>query len=74
MCGRFKQPATSRFVAEHFDLAEVPALEPRYNIAPGQTVPVVRLDRHIVRELATLVRWGLVPSWAKDVKIGYRRS
>ena len=70
MCGRFKLAATSRFVAEHFDLAEVPFLEPRYNVAPGQTVLVVRPSSG-ARQLAAL-HWGLVPSWAKDVKIGYR--
>lgn len=51
---------------------ERPNLPPRYNIAPSQDVPVVRLKRdRSGRELA-MVRWGLVPSWADDPKIGYR--
>ena len=41
----------------------------RYNVAPTQIVPVIRVadDK---RELA-LMRWGLIPHWAKDEKIGY---
>jgi putative SOS response-associated peptidase YedK len=46
-------------------------LPPRYNIAPTQDVPVVRYTREgDVRELV-LLRWGLVPFWAKDVVVGY---
>jgi putative SOS response-associated peptidase YedK len=46
-------------------------LSPRYNIAPSQPVPIVRRSRRGAREWAT-VRWGLIPSWAKDAKIGNR--
>ena len=46
-------------------------IPPRYNIAPSQDVPVVRLDPDQARELV-LMRWGLVPSWAEDPKSGYR--
>ncbi|MGH6960565.1 MAG: SOS response-associated peptidase, partial [Dongiaceae bacterium] len=42
-----------------------------YNAAPSQNLPVVRLDRDGRRELA-LLRWGLIPSWARDPAIGYR--
>lgn len=72
MCGRFVLMALGRMVAELFELEEEPLLEPRYNIAPTQPVAVVRLaaDR-VTRELATL-RWGLIPFWAKDTKIGYK--
>jgi putative SOS response-associated peptidase YedK len=47
----------------------IPELKPRYNISPTQLVPVVRAGQ-IGREL-TMLRWGLIPSWAKDPKIGY---
>jgi putative SOS response-associated peptidase YedK len=43
-------------------------LNPRYNIAPTQQVAVIRQDGK-ARELS-MMRWGLIPSWAKDVKIG----
>ena len=45
MCGRYTLKAPREAIAEAFDLADVPQLLPRYNIAPTQTVPVVRLDR-----------------------------
>lgn len=44
---------------------------PRYNIAPTQNVPVVRLDKDDHRILS-LVHWGLIPSWAKDASVGNR--
>lgn len=43
--------------------------KPRYNIAPTQSHPIIRLSES-GRECA-LARWGLVPSWAEDLKIGY---
>jgi putative SOS response-associated peptidase YedK len=57
--------AVERFGVDASSLAQLPI---RYNVAPTQDVPVVRLmdDK---RQLA-LLRWGLIPSWAKDTKIG----
>ena len=45
MCGRYTLKAPREAIAEAFDLADVPEFLPRYNIAPTQAVPVVRLDR-----------------------------
>jgi putative SOS response-associated peptidase YedK len=45
-------------------------LAPSYNIAPTDFQPIVRLDRDGQREL-TVMRWGLVPYWAKDPKVGF---
>ena len=45
--------------------------KPRYNVAPSQNVQVVRLEKDGQREIAML-RWGLIPSWASDPKIGYK--
>ncbi|HKK14953.1 MAG TPA: SOS response-associated peptidase [Gammaproteobacteria bacterium] len=70
MCGRFTLATPAERIAEHFQLAAVPALAPRYNIAPSQPVAAVRAAE-AGRELVWL-RWGLVPSWARDPKIGYR--
>ena len=57
-------------LVQYFDLAdEVPALEPRFNIAPTQTAPVIRMNGN--RHLA-MCRWGLIPSWASDKAIGAR--
>jgi putative SOS response-associated peptidase YedK len=59
-------------VAEAFDLPEVPDLLPRFNIAPGQSVAVVReMPQAQDRQLAYL-RWGLIPAWADDPSIGDR--
>jgi putative SOS response-associated peptidase YedK len=69
MCGRFTLSTPAAAVASFFDLSDVPAcLAPRYNIAPTQAVAVVRYGAG-GRTLA-LVRWGLIPPWAKDAKIG----
>lgn len=71
MCGRYTLSAPADVVAELFELAEVPALERRYNIAPTDEAPVVRLARGGGRRLH-LLRWGLVPYWADDPSIGNR--
>jgi putative SOS response-associated peptidase YedK len=72
MCGRFVLVTPGKSLAEHFRLAEEPSLEPRYNIAPTQPVAIIKAkvgSSH--RELKT-VRWGLIPFWAKDAKMGAR--
>ena len=69
MCGRFtlRTPLTVLVEQFHFDMGNA-QLSLRYNIAPTQDVATVRLvDGQ--RQLA-LLRWGLIPSWAKDPKIG----
>jgi len=60
VCGRFTLTASGEELAEVFDLDEVPALAPRYNIAPSQPVAVVRADPAGARHLATL-KWGFLP-------------
>ena len=57
MCGRYTLRSKARSVATHFELDELPDLEPRYNIAPTQDVAVVGLDREGRRALGTM-RWG----------------
>lgn len=69
MCGRFNLRATSAELQIFFDLFREPDVTPRYNIAPTQSTPVCRLDEEGERELVPL-RWGLIPSWSKDMKIG----
>lgn len=70
MCGRYRLSRRKQIVAEYFD--SLPGEEdwsPHYNIAPTQSVPVIRQNpREPVRELS-LVRWGLIPSWAKDSSV-----
>jgi len=62
MCGRYALHASPEVVALQFGLAAVPAFEPRYNIPPTTQVLIVRQDG------AAMVKWGLVPRWAKAVK------
>lgn len=76
MCGRFALFASADSLAGYFDLNQIPAdlrasLVPRYNVAPGQAVAVIRSAGDGQRTL-DMLRWGLVPYWAKDRSIGYR--
>jgi putative SOS response-associated peptidase YedK len=76
MCGRFVQVSSPELLVERFGVDELaaPSREPSYNVAPRATVYGVR-DRTSEgerrRHLSEL-RWGLVPSWAKDPKTGDR--
>ncbi len=71
-CGRYTLHKTPQELADHYNLAKKPKeLRPNYNVAPGQTMPIVVETDEGQRDLQ-LMRWGLVPSWSKDPKIGYR--
>lgn len=65
MCGRFALYSSSGRIKNHFATINELNLEPRYNIAPAQTVPVIRADDKSKRVI-TLARWGLIPSWVED--------
>ncbi len=65
MCGRYAITSPPEAVREFAGYMDQPNFPPRYNIAPTQPVPIVRQDAG-VRQLS-LVRWGLVPSWSKQV-------
>ena len=74
MCGRFTLRSRLNLLLQQFALdgnEDREALDPRYNIAPTQDVFAVRSQEAGQRELARF-RWGLVPSWADDLKIGVR--
>ena len=71
MCGRFSLIVDASVLAGVFEIDPPQNLRPRFNIAPTQRIPIVRAGREQPREWAE-VRWGLVPSWAKDPKIGAR--
>jgi putative SOS response-associated peptidase YedK len=70
MCGRYSLHHRSELIVKRFDVQSVLfEHEPRYNIAPGQSIPVI-----LSREGNTLFgfKWGLVPGWANDPSIGNR--
>jgi len=71
MCGRFAFYSPSEATAALFGVDGALAVEPRYNIAPTQFVAAIRNNETQARELVML-RWGLVPFWAKDPAIGNR--
>jgi putative SOS response-associated peptidase YedK len=72
MCGRYLLTSPVDLLRQLFRFMERPNLGPRYNIAPTQEVPIVRLSREGDRRELLQARWGLVPYWAKDAKIGNR--
>ena len=71
MCGRFAFYSPSEATAALFGVSGSVAVKPRYNIAPTQFIAAIREDEDRTRELVML-RWGLVPFWAKDPAIGNR--
>ena len=76
MCGRYASSAEPAELIDIFDVTVAPrtTLEPDYNVAPTKQVYAV-VDRSVddrLERLLTAVRWGLVPSWAKDARIGSR--
>ncbi|MGB5297882.1 MAG: SOS response-associated peptidase [Thiogranum sp.] len=70
MCGRYVSKIDAD-VERHFSLTKVPFEFSSYNVAPGTNVPVVRGAETGERELV-LMRWGLIPHWAKEERIGYK--
>lgn len=69
MCGRYVLNISLDLFIKYFGLKEVADLHPRYNVAPTQTVPVIREGVDGSRQLS-LMRWGLVPSWSKEFGSG----
>jgi putative SOS response-associated peptidase YedK len=74
MCGRYPDPFHYKDLNKYFAAVakyeEETAFTPRFNIAPTQLAPVVLEDEG--ERILTLMRWGLVPHWAKDISIGAR--
>jgi putative SOS response-associated peptidase YedK len=70
MCGRYTLRVSPAELAEIFGVLEAIEWSPRYNIAPTQTVAAVRSMENGNGRRLSLLKWGLVPSWADDPKIG----
>ncbi|MHB1954886.1 MAG: SOS response-associated peptidase [Sulfobacillus sp.] len=73
MCGRFARKSTQEVLADWFgvELEDMPWFTPSFNAAPQSVQPVVRLNRDTGKREFALLRWGLVPFWAKEAEIGY---
>ncbi len=69
MCGRYTFIPPKALILEQIDLSHMAA---RFNIAPSQQIPIIRQDSETGKATSVFVRWGLVPFWAKDKKIGNR--
>jgi putative SOS response-associated peptidase YedK len=65
MCGRYRLSRRKHLIAEYFDTVDEIDWEPRYNIAPTQNVGIIRQDRTQPVRKFSLVRWGLIPYWAR---------
>lgn len=72
MCGRYRLSAKERYLRDHFGLEGDPAWTPRWNIAPTQPVAAIRQDAKEPKRTFGLLRWGLIPYWAKDASIGFK--
>jgi putative SOS response-associated peptidase YedK len=70
MCGRYTaaKEVTKQAVKVGVAITQIPLFGPRYNIAPTQLAPVIYMERH--KPMMKLMRWGLIPSWAKDASVG----
>jgi putative SOS response-associated peptidase YedK len=68
MCGRYRLSRRKQIIEEHFDsVSGEEDWSPRYNIAPTQPVPIIRQNPKEPLRQFSLVRWGLIPAWAKDI-------
>lgn len=72
MCGRFSQAQIAELDREIARLLEAPPVEPRYNVAPTQDAAVVRERPDGGDRVVQMLKWGLIPRWAKDPAIGNR--
>src|SRR3954470_19145755 len=83
MCGRYTLSSPVEVIADLFEitfpsaplesaLPELPALRPRYNLAPTQEAPVALVREPGAPRTLALLRWGLIPYWAKEASIGNR--
>jgi len=67
MCGRYRLSRRKQLVEEYFDASGDDDWSPRHNIAPTQPIPVVRQHPKEPKRVLSLMRWGLIPSWTKNM-------
>jgi len=73
MCGRYRLARNIHELMEFFGVEESDLnWEPHYNIAPTQNIVAVRQHPKEPRRELSLMRWGLVPYWAKDISVGVK--
>ena len=74
MCGRYARRSDKQRIAGHFHVhgPSLPDFGPSYNVAPQTFQPVLRLNRDTGEREIVMMRWGLIPYWAKDATFGIR--
>src|SRR5260370_16214478 len=74
MCGRAKLETDVSEIKIAFRIPPeypTPNFAPSWNVAPTDNLPIVRYDQKAGSRTLDLMRWGLVPYWAKDIKVGF---
>ena len=74
MCGRARLSSDVSEIKLVFSVPPdrpTPTIAPSWNVAPTDQLPIVRFDAEAGERSLDLVRWGLVPFWAKDIKVGF---
>jgi putative SOS response-associated peptidase YedK len=74
MCGRVRLSSDVSEIKLVFSIPphrSTPNIAPSWNVAPTDPLPVVRYDPKAGERSLDVMRWGLVPSWAKDIKVGF---
>ena len=74
MCGRARLSSDVSEIKVAFQISPerpIPNFPPSWNVAPTDSLPVVRYDRKAEQRSLDLLRWGLIPYWAKDIKVGF---
>lgn len=72
MCGRYTLHKKAKDLAKRYNLATVQKnIQENFNVAPGQIMPVITADQSGEPHLE-LMKWGVIPAWAKDPSIGYK--
>ena len=74
MCGRVRLSSDVSEIKLVFSIPPdrpTPNIAPSWNLAPTDPLPVVRHDARASERSLNVMRWGLVPFWAKDIKVGF---
>jgi putative SOS response-associated peptidase YedK len=70
MCGRYDLSENPAAIRARFSVPSVPEFATSHDVRPTQSAPIIRINSLSAKRESTLARWGLVPSWAKDMRFG----
>jgi putative SOS response-associated peptidase YedK len=72
MCGRYDLSENPAAIRAHFNVPAVPEFAASADVRPTERAPIIRINPLSGKRESTMARWGLVPAWAKDMKLGGR--